>query len=409
MAERITWIRVGLALTLIGACSRPATAASPSQPSTRPAGPVAYRLGSTAYPDGITSEPDYADWLDKQIATLARRERAAREPAAQLPLVLARANLRLSRQAEPALTRLMLHDATSADGGRLAATLVPAQADLKRAAALLTRLEQSPAPHKAAAKQRERWRSEAANLTVLSDAMAALAGKADAQSCLTALGPLAASKQADLAAAARLLQAALMRQTGKVNEAIALLEPAVIPPEQLPYDFFARLLRCRLLADRGGHAIAAAMAVQIDARCESWFDKSRQAEARRAVGLLRIDLARRWADQLERDGLVSHAARRRAAAAKIRKQLFDKDAVVYRLGLAVPILAKIPQPPAPTTTRRAKSTQPVTAPARKATTSRSVRPRSTTARSTTTRRSPGGQPPVSPAATKPATSPTPER
>ncbi len=377
----------------------PALAAQPARPSTQKAGPVVYRLSPRAYPEPIKDEGTYAKWLDKQVASLTRRLKSTREPSVRVHLLLGLANLRLARQAEPALTRLLLGDESPVTRRRLTEVAAAARVEIGEALDLLAKLHKSPAPHKAAAKQRTRWGGASVFLAALAESTEALAKGAKAPACLEHLDGLTKSEQADLAAAARLLRAALMRQAGQSDKALAMLEPVLSPPKQWPHDFFARLLRCRLLADRGGFAVATALALQMDLQCERWFDKAQRREARRAIGLLRIDLAERWADRLQRDKLDAHAGNRRAIAERIRKQLFSGKTPppVYRLIEAVPIWVKPPPPPAPPVTKpkpsttRAARQRPVTTradvrrPATQPTTSRRPSTRAKPTQPTTTR------------------------
>ncbi len=341
------------ATTAIALCP-PTSSAARTKPSTVPAAPVHYRLSALAYPKDVASERAYLQGIERQIAELTRRASSARERPAQVPLLLSLANLRLARQTEPDVTRLVLGDTSGTARQRVVRVANLAQAEIRQALRLLAEAEKSSPPNKAAARQRARWKQTAEQLSVLAACVVGFGDKAGATAALERLAPLMKSKQPDLVSATKLLEVMLLRTAGQVDKALTLTQSPVTRPGHLPHGFFVRLLHCHLLADRGHHAIATILALQMDVQCEEWFDKSRLPEARRAVGLLRIDLARRWADRLQRDRLDEHAARRRAVARQVRDELFGReDATVYRLILTVPVLIEPPPPPpAPVTTRR---------------------------------------------------------
>ncbi len=348
MPPMATWSRVA-PLLLATATMHPASmTAAATRPTTRQHAAIDYQLAPRGYPDKITTERAYAKWIDDKLAELTRRAKDPRESSTRVQLLLSLANLRLARQAEPAVTRLILGDESTTTRKRLGDITAAALADIDQATTLLVQLAKSPPPNKAAAKQRSRCTQAAEQLTAFSKCLNSLARETDTANALASVAPLTKSKRPELASVARLFQAVLMRQGGQIDQALDLLPTALSPPKQLPHDFFARLVRCRLLADRGGHAIATTLTLQMDVQAENWFDKSRLPEARRAIGLLRIGLAERWAKQLQRDKLTEHATRRHKIAQGIRNDLFSgKDGTVYRLMLAVPILIEPPLPPPP--------------------------------------------------------------
>jgi len=313
---------------------------------------VGFRLSPRVYPKGISDERSYAESVRRQTDSLARRAASAGDDAERLLLLMSLVNLRLGRQVEPAATRWLLGDESAEITGQIARTAQSAQVELRRAAELLTKLEKRASPPSPGGKPLTHWREVAEHLSALADGMAGV-GRAGAESSLLArLEAMGKAKPASVAAAARLWHAALLRQSGRVQEAIARIEPALSKPNELPYDFFLRLLHCRLLSDGGGYAVATALALQMDALCEGWFDKSLCPEAQRAVAAIRVDLAERWADQLERRGMPSHASRRRAVAQRTRLRFFGgQNGVVYRLETAVPMLCEPPmETPQPVST-----------------------------------------------------------
>lgn len=370
-------------------------------------------LSTRAYPEGISDETTYEKWIEKQLADLAWRAESAKDPITRVELLLALANLRLARQAEAAMSHVALGDATPAALKRLAAVAATARKEIAQGAEELERLEKGSRLVKADTKKRDELREASSQLGALAAAMQAIGeGKGSAAS-LRLLDPLTKDKGLGLSSAVRLLQALLMRQAGQIDKALSDMPPALEPPKQLPHDFFLRLLRCRLLADRGSYAVATTLALRIDVQCEDWFDKSRLSAARTATALLRAELADQWAEQLRRDNLDEHAAHRAAIAEGIRTRLVaEPNTRAYRLVLAAPVLIKPPPPPAPETpkTKPTTRTKPTTTTAGSrpstAATTRSSGPQSTRPSATTAPQALPTQPSASRPASTQRTLPT---
>jgi len=101
----------------------------------------------------------------------------------------------------------------------------------------------------------------------------------------------------------------------------------------------------------------------MEVEIENWFDKRQEPEAKRAVVIMQIGIAEKWADRLSGDQVTEHAAERRASAKRLTDQYSrEKDAPVYRLGLAIPILVEAPEPTSAPVASRA-ATRPATPPA----------------------------------------------
>jgi hypothetical protein len=169
------------------------------------------------------------------------------------------------------------------------------------------------------------------------------------------LAVLLEEDRADVANAARLWRAALFRRLGRHDRVLALLpEPlAGLSAEGPRFDFYGRLLRVRSIADRGGHAAACTLLLQIEDKCDEWFPAvGDAADARRAAVAVRTGILRQWADSLdpttqpeERDWCLRAIERARTAACPD-----TESCPVLPLETAVPVLARAP---APLTTTRA--------------------------------------------------------
>jgi hypothetical protein len=310
----------------------------------------AFQLSPRDYPRGVEDERGYADWVRTQVDVTAKRAKSTGDDAASVELLLALANFRLARQAEPAATRWLLGRDSPEDRRSIARVAGTAKAEIKQAADVLARLERGTPDRRIGGKPLSDWKEIAGQLSALADAQADADQTRVEPGLLARLEELIKIKPSSLAAATRLWRFALMRQAGQGRQAMAQIPPATAKPNDLPYDFFLRLLHCRLLADEGGYAVATTLAVQMDSQCEGWFDKSVRPEVRRAIALLLVDLNERWADRLRQEKIGAQADRRRAAAQRLRQRLLSgRDVTVYRLGLAVPILVELPAMPTAST------------------------------------------------------------
>jgi hypothetical protein len=110
---------------------------------------------------------------------------------------------------------------------------------------------------------------------------------------------------------AKLWQGVAYRRAGKPERALQVLHPVLTTPEARHIGLYARLERCRALADRGDYAAALAVAQRVAARVDPWFEEM-DAETRRqaadSVRWTRIELLGRWGDELRRLGQEELAA-----------------------------------------------------------------------------------------------------
>lgn len=125
---------------------------------------------------------------------------------------------------------------------------------------------------------------------------------------------------------ARLWQAAAYRRTGRPDRALQMLRPTLTPPSRPRIGFWNRIQRCRALSDRGEHAAAISLALQLSTRVGAWFDDESPAARRQAVQTidqLRADLYQGWADRLRKDGKTAQADTASQQAEEIRRK-YDK-------------------------------------------------------------------------------------
>jgi hypothetical protein len=331
-----------LGVMLAGAAAAPSSGAPASQ-----RGAMVYTLSAGGYPPGVGDERAYGAWVRGQIRTISNRLGTTKDGSAQVELLLSLANFRLARELEPAASRWLLGDESAEVRRQLAESAGKARAEAERALDILTGLAaKSPVP-RIGGKPLATWRAVAEQLISLAAVLEGIGRGAVDAPCLARLEPMTRDSSAPVAAAAKLWWIAGMRQAGLGSKILEKVDPATSKPGQLPYDFFSRLLHCRLLADRGSYAVATGLAIQMESRGDGWFKKAQVGEAKRAVCGLQIELAERWAERLERGNAAEEGAHRRSVAEDLRARLSRvPDGQVYRLGLAVPVAVEPPAPPA---------------------------------------------------------------
>ena len=162
------------------------------------------------------------------------------------------------------------------------------------------------------------------------------------------LSSLLEDSDPQVAAAANLWQACLRSLEADPSRALAVLDLVLDDPspKQLPYAFFARLLRCRLIAARGGFTASLALLLQMEPRLDKWIPSDAdRATALRATALVEIQILRQWYDHLDASTQI---AERRWCAERIdalRTERFGgSNATVFRLKNAVPLMQMTPGP-----------------------------------------------------------------
>jgi len=358
---------------LIGLAADPqasSKATAPSPANSR----IEYRLDTRIYPKGVRDEEGYARSLRQEADRLGQRATSASEPLARVDTLLALGNLRLARQTEAAATRWLLGDRGPAIRRQILEPALEARKVLEQATQSIARIEKDAPPRRPSDKVLSERKQIAGYLSAMADALIALGQGSHHADAITRLQPVGRAGQPATAAAANLWSVALQCDSGGADRALRGTPPATNKPATLPYDFFRSFLYCQMLTERRSYSLASTQAIQMDALLDKWFEPTDRPAARRAVALLRADIADRWAGQLQAGQMLAYAEQRRAAATRARKELTDgQDTSVYRLGLSVPILIEAPIPPTLPTPRRPTTTAKALAPPAGATTNATSR------------------------------------
>ena len=204
----------------------------------------------------------------------------------------------------------------------------------------------------------EQWLSEhrqkAQTLQAFSGAFAAVllhraekSASPDFRVAASKLSPLLEDPHPEVSAAARLYYAWLRGLAGERSQALAVLDPVTTAPQRdtLPYSFFARLLRCRIIAQQQGYPAAIALLLKIESRVDDWFREPAEREAaRRAAQYLRAHVLADWHGELAGRGKTEAMNWCARQIETLAEEAFDTDRTVMRLGAAVPVIVKLPEP-----------------------------------------------------------------
>ncbi|MDO8631187.1 MAG: hypothetical protein Q7R41_11905 [Phycisphaerales bacterium] len=307
--------------------------------------------------------PDFADdasyirSISAHVDEVAARAQQTDDPAGKAELLLAAANLILAQQLEPPSSLALLKLPAEESGG--SATLLTDALD--RADRLVADANESiraiPArseeePGNPAPDEMTRLFRRAEALRAFADSQRAYLSSSDAaetasqrRRAASAIAPLLEDSDKPIASAARMWQAALRALEDDPAPALYILEPALMepPPATLPYAFFSRLLRCRLIAARGGSAAALALLTQIEERANDWFtDAPRRADATRTCAFVRLQIVRDWYDRLSPATESDERAWCVAEAQRINERHFKSVVTMLRLAPAIPLPAPPP-------------------------------------------------------------------
>ncbi len=341
----------------------PVTAPVPAPVAT----PSDLSVVRVALPNGFSDEASYAQSVLIRVDGLELAAQRSEGALAKTEMLLAAANTILATALESACTRrlLQLDDGQPQDSGDITALLDRADTLLESSDTSLRELaskgaNESGLPEDDGAGGAEELSSKLDTIRAFSQALRAhlpndVGDGADpgadaarsARAAASALSPLLEDRDPGVAASARFWQAVLRSTEDDLTPALSILGSATtaLPEGSMPYAFFSRLLRCRLLADQGGWAVALTLLMQIEERCNDWFsgdvDRDR---ALRTCALVRIQILDAWRDRLPSDTAEDERKWCVDRISRLRGERFGgDDTTVLRLSPAVPVLAIPPE------------------------------------------------------------------
>ncbi len=313
---------------------------------------------SSAWRTIALADPDPQS--DDILAGRERCRRAVEEastPGRRLHAHAAAANWWLAVPTARPATRWLLGLESPADLEAIRAAAVEARTHLEKCSTLLgevdARVDTLPTD---IAGHLETLQAFADLLSVAATSTATAEGNQAWSKAVRGLAVARESREEETAAAALLWQAYGLAQAGRHARALAVLPEALEPPGVLPFDYLARLLRCRILSDQGHHAAGMALLTQIQGASGNWFKGSARRHlnsARRLAGWVVLTIGRNWHAQLAADA---------GAAAGLLEALLTETVAgltgndgegigeVYSLPMAIPILVFLPRSAAGTVT-----------------------------------------------------------
>ncbi len=306
---------------------------------------------------GFDDDDAYRTSIEERAADLHRRATKAPDARQRVDLLLAAANLTLAHYLEPDCTMVFLvlrQDPTPDIRSRTSAAL-------DRADKFLSLAEESLEGLTAPDKPPPDWMEEAghrlATLRIFAGVLRAFFSSGDdpdgvpaARRAASRLSPLLEDKDRTVVAAATFWQGCLRGMGGNPERVLSILEPALSDPprDSMPYGFFARLLRCRLVARGGGSVAALAILLQIEERCYDWMTSDAERDqAVRAAEAVRLGIMFDWHARLDADAAEERAWCVKRANELIKRRFADLNSHVLRLAPAIPLVAPIPDEPGP--------------------------------------------------------------
>lgn len=337
---------------------KPAGTAAPAVAEATATMPAMPRVRLAPMP-GFDDETAYVRSMSDRPAALADLAQKTDLAGARVELWISAANLILAYQIEPNCTRRVLHLAdgeNELDVAALTEALDRADGFLAQAGVEIDDLARG---EDAPDEKLTQWRHESSTLKAFSAALRAYLipaekGEADraARRAASGLSPLREDSNRQVAAAASFWQACLRSRESDFGPALSALDLALadLRPESMPYVFFARLLRCRLVGDRGSPATALALLLQFEERSREWIeDETARADAVRTTRLVCLQTLARWFDRLSAEDAT---AERRWCVERMKTiigESFNEEvtggegATVLRLTPSVPLVAVVPE------------------------------------------------------------------
>lgn len=332
------------------------------EPNSPPAGDVLRQKHDTAAdslgsPPGFESEQAYLEAARTRVAELLDRASRESDELAAASLRLAAANLVL---AEPLVAPCTM---------RLLRSLgLTEPVDPRNASAVLSQardlLDQVGGQIEENRKQVERmedatadsWatlRSNHRSLKALLKALHVLLVPDDHEDVARAmrraasgLAPLLERTEPDIVAAAALWYATLRADEKNKDAALSVLSPALQsrPSAGIPFAFYARVLRCRLIADRSSPPTALALLLQLEDMLDDWFDDdATRDQASRSLVLVRAHILEVWKQRLASDAPPEERQFLDQRIDGIHAKLIETPTAFLRLGHATPPIAQAPQ------------------------------------------------------------------
>ncbi len=323
-----------------------------TEPQTQPVEATASALSSPE--EALAADPEEALAWEKQLDALRGNIDRAAGPVEKAAAHLALANRLVAEPTRAAATRWLVGWEASGDRELIARLAGQAVAEIDTARKLL---EAKPSDD-----QSRRHGDVSFDLDLLEPFVKLFAliaaepedegaGRKIEEAALA----LAFARESDdpvISSGALLWQSFALKLAGRRERALVALPEALTEVKPGTYDFYCRLLRCRLLAEEGHYAASMALLLQIGGSIEKWYrstDEKQNMARERLVGIVELfAVARPWHQHLREQGSDAAAIRLEALVDDIQKDLFSGDPPhrVDRLRHAIPLIVKSDTDPA---------------------------------------------------------------
>ncbi len=354
--------RWALALGIAGIAA-PAVRGDDPKPESFPPAPAM----TLAPLDGVDDVAAYTSSVANRATRLVELAEKSNGPLLRAELQLTGANLILARQIEPAGTRIFwrLAGSTEHPSDRQMLTkafdtvdklLIDAEANLDEARHRASRDEE--ASSETAEAKEESIRSKPARIAAIGRHRRTLAsfqqalraallpppdddGKRTARRAASELAALVEHDDPRVATAAGFWQAYLRKGETDPHASLARLDYALdeFAPAEQPYAFFARVMRCDVLAGHGQGVAALALLTQMEERALGWYpDEEPRKQALGAIAWTKLHTLRAWHDTFDPKERTEERAWCRAQAATLIKDTLTEPPGLPRLSPAIPML-----------------------------------------------------------------------
>jgi len=303
--------------------------------------------------EGFDDQASYRQSITDRLKDLQNRTNKMKDDELRVKLLLAQANYILAYEVEPACTYklLQLQNQPELDiqPQQLQAAFDRADRAIHQATEIINKIPE-PEPDDDHENQISMRKSldilqafaRAQRVYLLQDTEHTQSETRRAASGLSALVEMDHPK---IASAATFWQSCIRNRERDHKAVLSRLEYALahVQKSTMPFSFFARLLRCRILADQGGVPLSLSLLLQMEEHSREWFFDATQFDPiYRSIALARIQTLRAWHEQLSEK---NHTEERQWCLKQIQQLLesrFDSDnPIVVRLWPAIPIVTPI--------------------------------------------------------------------
>lgn len=275
---------------------------------------------------------------------------SANDPLVKIDHALAVANHRLSIEAEPSLSRIVLHIESSDDRRNAMKVVADVRSRLNDIEPLIRADDEHIDDEHIDADQIQqrflKWEQLDAFSRAIENCLAPTLDKEQAEKSVSALSILLEDERNDVSAAASYWQVLLLTKIGAHEHALRRLEVTTAPPRRsaIRWDFLRRCLRAQILLEQEQYEVADAALMVLEEKARPWFNNEPDKDlATRTAAWFRYRALKNWNEVAIGEQDNETATWTANAAGRLIDQMFDDDdnATIFRLYETVPLIATI--------------------------------------------------------------------